>query len=136
MAYLYPFFHSLVLPVLPLLAVAFFSTFLEKKLPFGSEDVNAGPKIFWGEVFFRFLWGLFFFDLVPAWLYFQFRPQVFSSIWAGAFVLSTLITLLGFIPLVVLLETRFTFNWGYLFFTLLWIFIGLTLSLAAMQLAY
>lgn len=136
MEYFYPLIRSLTLPVIPLLTIAVLSTFMEKKLPFETEPPAAGPKVFWGEVLFRLLWGLLFFDLIPAWLYFQFRLQVFSSIWVTALAATALIFILGFLPLTILLGSRFNFNWGHLFFTLVWIFIALSLSLTAVQLAY
>lgn len=131
-----PFLLSLALPVLPLAALALVSTYLEKKLSFGAGEENPTAKIFWGETLFRFLWGLLFFDLIPAWIFFRFRPQFFSSIWVTALSIPALIFVLGYFPLTLLLASRFNFNWGYLFFTLLWVFASFFLSLAAIQLAY
>ncbi len=136
MANLHPFLFSLALPIAPLLLLAFFSTYLEKKLPFETGREGAEAKVFWGETLFRFLWGLLFFDLIPAWIFFRFRPQFFSSLWVTALAIPALIFVLGYLPLVLLLGSRFNFNWGYLFFTLLWVFAAFSLSLAAIQLGY
>ncbi len=133
---LYPFLFSLTLPIVPLLVVAIVSTYVEKKLPFGMELEQAKTRIFWGEAVFRLLWGLLFFDLIPAWIFFRFQPQLFSSLWITALATPALIFVFGYLPLVILLSSRFNLNWGYLFFTLLWIFAAFALSLAAIQLAY
>jgi hypothetical protein len=133
---LYPFLFSLTLPVVPLLVVAVISTYVEKKLPFGMGLEQAETRIFWGEAFFRLLWGVLFFDLIPAWILFRFEPQLFPSLWITALATPALIFIFGYLPLVVLLSSRFNFNWGYIFFTLLWIFAAFALSLAAIQIAY
>ena len=109
---------------------------MERKLPFGNGLKNADAKAFWGEGFFRFLWCLLFFDLIPAWLYFQLRPEFFSSPLVMALAATAVIFILGFLPLTILLGGRFNFEWGYLFYTLLWIFAALSLSLWGIQKAY
>jgi hypothetical protein len=133
---LYPFLFSLALPVLPLSVIAFASTYVEKKLPFETGAALAETKVFWGEALFRFLWGLLFFDLVPAWIFLRFQPQLFSSLWVTALAVPAFVFALGFFPFAVLLGARFDFNWGYLFFTLFWVFAAFFLSLAAVQLGY
>lgn len=133
---LYPFLFSLALPIVPLSTIAVFSTYLEKKLPFETGPALTETKIFWGEALFRFLWGLLFFDLVPAWIFLRFQPQLFSSIWVTALAVPAFVFALGFLPFAVLLGARFNFNWGYIFFTLLWVFAAFALSLAAIQLGY
>jgi hypothetical protein len=125
-----------VLPIPPLLGIALFSTWLEKKIPFGNELKNAPGGLFWGEGLFRFLWCLLFCDLIPAGLYFQFRPELFSSPLVTALAATAAIFLLGFLPLAVLLGSRYNFDWGYLFFTLLWIFAAMSVSLWGIQKAY
>ncbi|MGE5692805.1 MAG: hypothetical protein ACM3YF_03395 [Candidatus Zixiibacteriota bacterium] len=113
-----------------------FSTWLEKKFPFGDRLKNAEANGFWGEGLFRFLWCLLFFDLIPAGLYFQFRSELFSSPLVTALAATAVIFLLGFLPLAVLLGGRYNFDWGYLFFTLLWIFAAMSVSLWGIQKAY
>ena len=100
------------------------------------ELEQADAKVFWGEAFFRLMWGFLFFDLIPAWIFFRFQPQLFSSICVTALAVPALVFVFGYLPLALLLSSRFNFNWGYLFFTLLWIFAAFALSLAAIQLAY
>lgn len=136
MRLLYPFLLSLTLPIFPLSAIALFSTYLEKKLPFETGPALAESKVFWGEALFRLLWSVLFFDLVPAWIFLRFQPQLFSSIWVSALTVPAFVFALGFLPFAVLLGARFNFNWGYLFFTLLWVFAAFSLSLAAIQLGY
>jgi len=134
--YWYPVLRSLTFPIPLILAVVLLSAAIERKLPFGTELKAAGWRTFWGEALFRFLWALFFFDLIPAWLYLQFRPELFSSPIVTALVTTAVIFVLGFFPLVILLSSRFNFDWGYLFFTLLWIFAALSLSFWGIQKAY
>ena len=124
------------MPVPLLLAVVLLSAAVERKLPFGAELKAAGWKAFWEEALFRFLWALLFFDLIPAWLYFQFRPEFFSTHMVTALVATAVIFVLGFFPLAILLGSRFNFDWGYLFYTLFWIFAALSLSLWGIQRAY
>jgi hypothetical protein len=134
--YWYPVLRSLAIPIPLLLAAVLLSAALERKLPFGTELKAAGWKAFFGEALFRFLWALLFFDLIPAWFYFQFRPDFFSSPAVTALAATAVIFVLGFFPLIILLGSRFNFDWGYLFFTLLWIFAALSLSLWGIQKAY
>ncbi|MCI0331377.1 MAG: hypothetical protein L0196_10630 [candidate division Zixibacteria bacterium] len=136
MEYWYPILRSVTFPVPLLLGVVLLSTVIEKKLPFGSELKAAGRKGFLGEALFRLLWALLFFDLVPAWLYSQFRPELFSSSLVTALAATAVIFVLGFLPLTILLGSRFDFDWGHLFFTLLWIFAALSISLWGIQKAY
>lgn len=136
MRQLYPFLFSLALPILPLSAVAITSIYLEKKLPFETAPTLGEKKVFWGEALFRLLWSLLFFDLIPAWVLFRFQPPLFSSIWVTALAVPAFIFAFGFLPFAILLGARFEFNWGYLFFTLLWVFAAFFLSLAAIQLGY
>jgi len=128
--------RSLAFPVPVLLGIAFLSTWMEGKLPFGNELKNADRRMLWGEGLFRFLWCLFFFDFIPAWLYVQVRPELFSSTLVTALAATAVIFVLGCLPLIILLGIRFNFNWGYLFFTLLWMFAALSLSLWGIQKAY
>ncbi|MGH8003474.1 MAG: hypothetical protein ACRECJ_01960, partial [Limisphaerales bacterium] len=109
---------------------------LERKFPFGDGLKNAGWQAFGGEALFRFLWCLLFFDLIPAGLYFQFRPELFSSPIVTALAATAVIFVLGFLPLTVLLVSRYNFDWGHMFFTLLWIFAALSVSLWGIQKAY
>lgn len=133
---LYPVLRSLAIPIPLLLAVVLLSAALERKLPFGTELKAGGWKVFFGEALFRFLWALLFFDVVPAWLYFQFRPEFFSSHIVTALAAAAMIFVLGFFPLAILLGSRFNFDWGYLSYTLFWIFVALSLSLWGIQRAY
>ncbi|HXF48181.1 MAG TPA: hypothetical protein VNL73_01990 [Verrucomicrobiae bacterium] len=125
-----------MLPIPPLLGIALLSIWLEKKFPFGSKLKNAPGGLFLGEGLFRFLWCLLFCDLIPAGIYFQFRPELFSSSLVTALAATAVIFLLGFLPLAVLLGGRYNFDWGYLFFTLLWIFAAMSVSLWGIQKAY
>jgi len=109
---------------------------MEGKFPFGNGLKNADGKALWGEGLFRFLWCLLFFDFIPAGLYFQFRPELFSSPIVTALAATATIFVLGFLPLTILLGARFNLDWGYLFFTLLWIFAALSVSLWGIQKAY
>jgi len=136
MEYLYFVLRSIAIPIPLLLAVVLFSATLERKLPFGAELKAAGWKAFFGEALFRFLWALLFFNLIPAWLYFQLRPEFFSSHIVTALAATAVIFVLGFFPLTILLGSRFNFDWGYLFYTLFWIFAALSLSLWGIQRAY
>ncbi|HLG93294.1 MAG TPA: hypothetical protein VI546_00490 [candidate division Zixibacteria bacterium] len=128
--------RSLVLPIPLLLGIALFSIWMEGKFPFGNGLKNADGKALWGEGLFRFLWCLLFFDFIPAGLYFQFRPELFSSPIVTALAATATIFVLGFLPLTILLGARFNLDWGYLFFTLLWIFAALSVSLWGIQKAY
>ncbi|MCI0406404.1 MAG: hypothetical protein L0Z48_05785 [candidate division Zixibacteria bacterium] len=130
------FSRSLAWPVPLLLGIALFSTWLEGKFPFGNELKNADGKAVWGEGLFRFLWCLLFFDLIPAALYFQFRPEFFSSPLVTALAATAVTFVLGFLPLTILLGSRYNFDWGYLFFTLLWIYAAMSASLWGIQKAY
>ena len=134
--YWYPVLRSLAIPIPLLLAVVLLSAIFERKLPFGAELKAASWKALFGEALFRFLWALLFFDLIPAWLYFQIRPEFFSSYIVTALVATAVIFVLGFFPLVILLGNRFNFDWGYLSYTLFWIFAALSLSLWGIQRAY
>lgn len=136
MEYLYPVLRSLAIPIPLLLAVVLLSAALERQLSFGAELKAAGWKAFFGETLFRFLWALLFFDVIPAWLYFQFRPEFFSSPIVTALVATAVTFILGFFPLTILLGSRFNFDWGYLLYTLFWIFAALSLSLWGIQRAY
>ncbi len=122
--------------MLPLLGIVLLSVWLEKKFLFGSEAKNPDGHTLWHEGLFRFLWCILFFDLIPAGLYFQFRPELFSSPLVTALVATAVIFLLGFLPLAILLGSRYNFDWGYLFFTLLWIFAAMSISLWGIQKAY
>lgn len=128
--------RSLALPLPPLFGISWLSVFIEKKLPFGERLSAADRKVLWGEALFRFLWGMLFFDLIPAWLFFLFRPEPFSSIIVTALAAAAVIFLLGFIPLTILLAGRNELDWGEVTYTLFWVFAALSISLWGIQQAY
>ena len=128
--------RSLLFPLPFLLGIALLWSWMERRLPFANGLKNAGGKALAGEILFRFLWSLLFFDLIPAFLYFQFRPVLSSSPLVAALAATAVIFVLGFLPLAFLLGSRQGFDWGYLFFTLRWIFVALSSSLWGIQRVY
>lgn len=128
-----PVLRPLAFPIPLLLGIALLSVWLEQKLPFGGDLKSRNERARWGEGLFRFLWSLLFFDFIPVWLYLQFQPALFPSPLIVALAAAAVIFVLGYLPLAILLGSRFNFDWGYLFFTLLWIFTALSASLWTIQ---